>query len=235
MKNRERLTIAFDFDGTMVTHEYPHIGETLPLAVPTLLALQKNGHQLMLFTMRSDKELDYAVQYLHSLGLNNFWINQNPTQKSWTDSKKQYANYYIDDAAIGCPLSKKKGKRDFVNWEAILDILKDKNLITQNDYDKVLGIKFTFIKYKEYEKYKDYVENDKSTGLLNKYICPKDTKQDKFFFDIFHQKIKSSEVRFHDMNPDTTLGKEGYKKVIWEDASDGVDIVEHVLGYIKFP
>ena len=33
-----------------------------------------------------------------------FGVNNNPTQKDWTDSPKAYGHIYIDDAAIGCPL-----------------------------------------------------------------------------------------------------------------------------------
>ena len=35
------MTIAVDFDGTIVTHEYPKIGRDIPFAIATLKRLQK--------------------------------------------------------------------------------------------------------------------------------------------------------------------------------------------------
>ena len=44
--------IAVDFDGTVVTHEYPHVGRDAG-AVPVLRELTDNGCRLILYTMRS--------------------------------------------------------------------------------------------------------------------------------------------------------------------------------------
>jgi predicted mannosyl-3-phosphoglycerate phosphatase (HAD superfamily) len=49
------MQILIDFDGTVVTHAYPKIGYDIG-AVPVLKELVENGHQLILFTMRSDKD-----------------------------------------------------------------------------------------------------------------------------------------------------------------------------------
>ncbi len=49
------MYIGIDFDGTCVTHEFPKIGKHIG-AVPILKELVKEGHQLILFTMRSDKK-----------------------------------------------------------------------------------------------------------------------------------------------------------------------------------
>ena len=35
------MVIAIDFDGTIVTHEYPKIGKPIPFAIQTLKKLQK--------------------------------------------------------------------------------------------------------------------------------------------------------------------------------------------------
>lgn len=45
--------IGIDFDGTVVTHDFPKIGKDIG-AVPVLKKLVENGHKLILFTMRSD-------------------------------------------------------------------------------------------------------------------------------------------------------------------------------------
>ena len=36
------MTIAVDFDGTIVEHRYPRIGEEIPFAVETLKLLQQD-------------------------------------------------------------------------------------------------------------------------------------------------------------------------------------------------
>ena len=49
------MIIAIDFDGTCVTHEFPSVGKSIG-AEKVLKRLVDNGHQLILFTMRSDRK-----------------------------------------------------------------------------------------------------------------------------------------------------------------------------------
>ena len=63
------LKIAVDFDGTIVEHKYPEIGKEVMFAFQTLRTLQEQGHQLILWTYRSGKELDDAVQYCRRNGI----------------------------------------------------------------------------------------------------------------------------------------------------------------------
>ena len=112
--------IAVDFDGTCVTHEYPNIGKDIG-AVPVLKKLTENGHKLILNTMRSGDELSDAVKWFEENEISLYGINNNPSQKFWTDSPKVYAHLYIDDAALGCPLKKDPtiSDRPFVDWKVI--------------------------------------------------------------------------------------------------------------------
>ena len=57
------MKIAVDFDGTIVTHEYPAIGEEIPFATDTLRQLIADGHQLILWSVREGKTLDEAVEW----------------------------------------------------------------------------------------------------------------------------------------------------------------------------
>jgi trehalose-6-phosphatase len=123
------MIFAVDFDGTVVTHDYPKIGQPLLLAIPTLIELSLKGHQIILWTMRSNKELEEAVSYLKDNGVPLHGVNENPNQKSWTQSSKAYAHMYIDDAALGCPLIKNEGERPFVDWLTVRSMLKAQNLI----------------------------------------------------------------------------------------------------------
>lgn len=108
--------IAVDFDGTVVRHAYPEIGGDVG-AVPVLRRMVSAGYKLILFTMRSGRELQDAVDWCakHEIPLHG--INENPGQKSWTSSPKAYAQLYIDDAALGAPLiHPKDGSRPFIDW-----------------------------------------------------------------------------------------------------------------------
>lgn len=117
MKN---LIICVDFDGTCVTHEYPNIGKEIG-AAEVLKQLTDKGHKLILFTMRSGKELQDAINWFEERNIPLFGINQNPEQYTWTSSPKPYANLYIDDAAYGCPIKYDRtlSDRPFVNWNII--------------------------------------------------------------------------------------------------------------------
>ena len=42
------MVIAVDFDGTIVEHRYPNIGEEKPFAIETLKMLIRDHHQLRL-------------------------------------------------------------------------------------------------------------------------------------------------------------------------------------------
>ena len=114
------MYIAVDFDGTCVTHDYPRVGKDIG-AVPVLKMFIESGHKLILNTMRSGDELADAVQWFIDNDIPLYGVNENPTQKSWTASPKVYANLYIDDAALGCPLKMDRAVSDrpFVNWDAV--------------------------------------------------------------------------------------------------------------------
>ena len=124
------MYIAIDFDGTCVTHDYPRIGKEIG-ATKVLKRLVEAGHKLILNTMRSDKELHDAVNWFKKNGIELYGVNENPTQKRWTNSPKVYAHMYIDDAALGCPLinAPELSNRPFVDWDSIDRQLIQKGII----------------------------------------------------------------------------------------------------------
>jgi len=122
------MKIAVDFDGTCVDHQYPDIGPEVPFAVTTMKQLVEDGHQLILFTMRSGKELNDAIQWFHDRGILLSGIQADPGQICWTASPKCYAELYIDDAAYGCPLSELKSfERPCVDWEGVLEHVRERS------------------------------------------------------------------------------------------------------------
>ena len=122
---KNNLIVAVDFDGTCTTHEYPNIGKDIG-AVPVLKKLVEKGHRLMLWTMRGTKPqqerqtLQEAVEWFKANDIPLWGINFNPVQKAsgWTNSNKQHANLYIDDAALGAPLKfdPELSNRGFIDW-----------------------------------------------------------------------------------------------------------------------
>ena len=124
------MIIAIDFDGTIVKHDYPRIGEPVPGAIECMLDLQAAGHKLILYTMRSDASLDEAVEYCAHQDIEFYGVNKNPTQKVWTNSPKAYAKLYIDDTALGCPIiNPGNGERRYVDWGRVRQMLQDQGIL----------------------------------------------------------------------------------------------------------
>jgi len=135
------MTINIDFDGTCVTHDFPNIGKDIG-AQKVLKALVDKGHQLILFTMRSDRIenknpndptiedvtgllLTEAIDWFNQNDIPLYGIQTNPTQHNWTTSPKSYAQLMIDDSALGCPLmiDTELSGRPFVDWIAVEELL----------------------------------------------------------------------------------------------------------------
>ncbi len=97
------MKIAVDFDGTIVEHKYPAIGKPLLFAFETLKKLEEQRHQLILWTYRSGKELDEAVEFCRKNGVEFYAVNKNYPEEVFDEkrvSRKIVADYYIDDRNI---------------------------------------------------------------------------------------------------------------------------------------
>ena len=98
------MTIAVDFDGTIVTHEYPNIGKPIPFAIETLKKLQQEGHhQLILWTCREGELLQEAIDYCASKGLEFYSVNSNFPEENAeiVRARKLEAELFIDDRNVG--------------------------------------------------------------------------------------------------------------------------------------
>ena len=98
------MTIAIDFDGTIVTHAYPAIGKPIPFAIETLKKLQKEDHhQLILWTCREGELLQEAIDYCAARGLEFYAVNSNfPEETSdIIRARKLEADLFIDDRNLG--------------------------------------------------------------------------------------------------------------------------------------
>ena len=94
------MTIAVDFDGTIVTHAYPQIGKPIPFAIETLKKLQREDMcQIILYTCREGQLLEDAVNYCKERGLEFYAVNaafpeETPDMRV---SRKLDADVFIDD------------------------------------------------------------------------------------------------------------------------------------------
>ena len=131
------MIIAVDFDGTIVEHEYPKIGREIPFATETLRKIQQNPHhRLILWTVRTGKELDEAIEYCRERGVIFYAHNENyPSEKlDQETSRKLSADLFIDDRNIG----------GLPDWGAIYQMIK-----SGNPYQPFTGTEYQYPKKKK--------------------------------------------------------------------------------------
>lgn len=97
------IKIAVDFDGTIVEHAYPEIGKEMLFAFQTLKELNKLGANLILWTFRTGKELEQAVEFCRKNGIEFYAVNKNYPEEVFdeTVSRKINADIFIDDKNAG--------------------------------------------------------------------------------------------------------------------------------------
>lgn len=98
------MTIAVDFDGTIVRHRYPKIGDEIPFATETLRLLLRDRHRLILWTVREGKLLDEAIEWCRARGVEFYAVNRDFPEEDATGSgfsRKIKADLFIDDRNFG--------------------------------------------------------------------------------------------------------------------------------------
>jgi len=113
------MKIAVDFDGTIVEHRYPAIGEEFLFAIETLKELHRQQHQIILWTFRAGKELDEAVEYCRQRGFEFYAVNKNYPEEVFdeTISRKLNADLFIDDRNLG----------GFPGWDVVFEMITQGN------------------------------------------------------------------------------------------------------------
>jgi hydroxymethylpyrimidine pyrophosphatase-like HAD family hydrolase len=111
------LTLAIDFDGTIVEDAYPKIGKPNAFAFETLKKLQQNGHRLILWTYRHGKSLDEAVAFCKKNGLEFYAVNCSFPNEVFDPkkSRKINADLFIDDRNVG----------GFYGWGEVYQLLTE--------------------------------------------------------------------------------------------------------------
>ena len=122
------MTIAVDFDGTIVEHRYPEIGEEIPFATETLKMLIKDRHRLILWSVREGELLDEAVEWCRQRGVEFYAVNRDypeeEKEKNNHFSRKLKADLFIDDRNVG----------GLPDWGEIYRMVTEKSLETQSGH-----------------------------------------------------------------------------------------------------
>lgn len=96
--------VAFDFDGTITLQdEYPNIGKPNIEVIKTIRDFQLNGVKVILWTCRDGAALEEAITFCLAYGIKFDAVNENlPLIQEYfgRDTRKIYADLYIDDKAI---------------------------------------------------------------------------------------------------------------------------------------
>ncbi|MGM0635158.1 MAG: BT0820 family HAD-type phosphatase [Bacteroidota bacterium] len=102
MISSSKQVIAIDFDGTIVENRYPGIGKPMLFAFETMKKLQDIGHPLILWTYRSGKRLDEAVEFCRDHGIEFYAVNKSYPEEEYSEeiSRKIAADIFIDDRNI---------------------------------------------------------------------------------------------------------------------------------------
>ena len=117
------MILAIDFDGTLCENIWPGIGAAKVAVIRELIERQKNGDKLILWTCRSGRQLEEALDFCRGYGLNFDAVNDDlPEIKArlGCDSRKVYADEYWDDKAVlpvspscdNCALRRNSTKRE---------------------------------------------------------------------------------------------------------------------------
>ena len=125
-KIRERnMTIAVDFDGTIVEHRYPEIGNEIIFATDTLKMLINDGHRLILWSVREGELLDEAVEWCRQRGVEFYAVNKDfpeeDVEKNEQYSRKLRVDLFIDDRNVG----------GLPDWGTIYQIIKERKTYKQ--------------------------------------------------------------------------------------------------------
>ena len=125
------MTIAVDFDGTIVTHEYPQIGTEIPFAIQTRKMLQQDGHKLILWSVRKDELLEDAVRWCRERGLEFYAVNKEYPEEEMQNnifySRKLKVDLWIDDRNVG----------GLPDWGIIYRIIKERTTYEAVLFEKI--------------------------------------------------------------------------------------------------
>lgn len=99
------MIFGIDFDGTLVEHKYPEIGDMIPSTLSFVRMIQDKGHKWILFTCRGGEDCEEAYQWCIERGLHPNAVNDDIPEIKNSEfgrrkSIKPFADYYLDDRSM---------------------------------------------------------------------------------------------------------------------------------------
>lgn len=90
--------VSIDFDGTIVKHLYPEIGEPNQDVIDAIFEEKKNGTKFILWTCRNGKKLEEAVIWCREHDIEFDAINEDlPEIKNTEFGKNKSVKIYADE------------------------------------------------------------------------------------------------------------------------------------------
>ena len=112
--------LAIDFDGTIrKTKRATEEGnELMPYCAEILELLHKDGFRLVLWTCRSHLWLESVIEFLKEKDILKYFecINENVIDIMWWNTRKIYADRYIDDLNL----------QGFPGWIKVYGVIMEK-------------------------------------------------------------------------------------------------------------
>lgn len=108
-----QTTLAIDFDGTIVEHDYPNIGKLRKGAIEYINKLHEDGFYIIIWTVRDGQDQENAENFLKENSIHYDKINENSDSfiehlgkdprfgVEYEEPRKICANIYIDDRNLG--------------------------------------------------------------------------------------------------------------------------------------
>lgn len=114
----EKLRISVDFDGVIVTNNYPDIGELMTGAKETINKWHEKGHTILISTCRSGGYALSAYQFIINNGIQFDFFNENDPvliEQYGSDTRKLSFDVAFDDKHAGMFLGWKRADK-YIEW-----------------------------------------------------------------------------------------------------------------------
>lgn len=115
------MIIGVDFDNTIAYTDSAGVQRPVPGAIEKLSELISAGHRIVLITSRDNTGIITAKLWLESHGISLLGVNRSPLDSDARSKPK--CHLYIDDGAIGCPLTRTDEGLPIADWGKINQLL----------------------------------------------------------------------------------------------------------------
>lgn len=95
-KHKRPTVWAFDFDGTIVEHEFPAIGKPRQSVIEFMRSIWDEDTRIAIWTCRNGDHENVMRRWLLDNNVPFDWINENPLTQGF-GFPKIYADHYVDD------------------------------------------------------------------------------------------------------------------------------------------